>query len=77
MTSFLFLLIVDEQNFLATLTAASIDSAPELQKNTLSAKEFLHNFFAKVTEGSFMYRFDKCQSSSDCFLRIFIRSLFE
>ena len=54
MTSFLFLLTVDEQNFLAILTAASIDSAPEFQKNTLSAKEFLHNFFAKVTEGSFM-----------------------
>ena len=42
LTSFLFLLIVRvEQNFLAILTAASMDSAPELQKKTLSAKEVL------------------------------------
>ena len=70
--SFLFLLNFSDVYFLAVLTAASIDSPPELQKKTFSAKVFWQSFFASLTAGSLIYRLDKCHSSFDCFCIILL-----
>ena len=73
--SFLFLWNLVEVYFLAVFTAASIDSAPELQKKTFSAKVFWHNFFAKFIAGIFIYRFDKCHAFLDWWFKILTKSL--
>ena len=54
--------------------AASIASAPEFEKNTFSPKVKLHNFLAYLTDGSLMYRFDRCHRFFDCFETILFSS---
>ena len=50
--------------FLEVLIAPSTASAPELQKNTLSAKLISHNFLANFCCSGIWYRFETCQTLS-------------
>ena len=50
----------------AYLSAASIASAPELQKNACAPPKRSESRAASASAGSVRYRFDACQRRSSC-----------